>query len=66
MQERAMRFHLTSLDRAKPVAKNLSRIVGLLHHIDLPQTTSRNILASMLSYRDWNEMKAVTERHDAA
>lgn len=59
-----MRFHLSSLDRTKQVAKNLCRIVGAIHQIDLPQTASRNILALMLGYRDWNEMKSVTERHD--
>lgn len=58
-----MRFHLTSLDRAKSVTRNLIGLVAH-HRLELSQTDARHMLAGMLGYRDWAELKIVTERHD--
>ncbi|MGY3592925.1 hypothetical protein ACVIGB_000956 [Bradyrhizobium sp. USDA 4341] len=59
-----MRFHLTSLDRAKRVADKLTRILDETLDVEISRAEALEALARMLGYDDWAELKAVTERHD--
>lgn len=59
-----MRFYLTSLDRAKQTAERLREVLDTSRDIDISKTRAREILATMLGYADWAELKKVTERHD--
>lgn len=59
-----MRFHLTSLDRAKRVADKLTDLLDTVCDIGISRARGRHLLARMLGYADWAELKTVTERHD--
>lgn len=59
-----MRFHLTSLDRAKRAADKLTDLLDTIYDIEISRARARHLLARMLGYADWTELKTVTERHD--
>lgn len=60
-----MRFHLTSVDRAKSVARRLRDILGgEPYFITVTQTQARTALALMLGYGSWTELLKTTERAD--
>ena len=58
-----MRFHFTSVVRAKKLARDLRRLAAG-HGTDINLNRSRDVLARMLGYRDWPEFVNATGRHD--
>lgn len=58
-----MRFHFTSIDRARTLARGLHRLAATAG-IAITLGRARDVLAGMLGYRDWAEFVKVTDRHD--